>query len=93
MKYNMIFCYVVFCRPKTQPKRNQYTFTPAEKHRLKMAQQSIFNPQNDQNRQTMNENFGIQLPLISDHKQSKVITFLSYMSRLIFTNHKDGEHS
>ena len=91
MKYNMVFHCVVFCRPKTQPKRNQYTFTPAEKHRLKMAQQSIFNPQNDQNRQTMNENFGIQLPLISDHKQSKVIAFLSYKSRVMFTN-KD-EHS
>lgn len=37
-----------------------------------MAQKSIFNPQNMLTRQTMNENYGLQLPFITDPSHRKV---------------------
>ncbi|XP_067936768.1 IQ domain-containing protein H-like [Watersipora subatra] len=82
-------------RPKTQPNRNQYKFTPAEKHRLKMAQQSILNPQNEANRQTMHENFGIQLPLINNHRGTQSKLFLGSnvepLASLPMANRKDPQ--
>ncbi|XP_070208772.1 IQ domain-containing protein H-like isoform X2 [Littorina saxatilis] len=42
--------------------------TPGQKHHQQWTLRAIFNPQNQQNRPVMRENFGIQLPLINERR-------------------------
>ncbi|KAL8616663.1 hypothetical protein ACOMHN_031645 [Nucella lapillus] len=45
--------------------------TPGQKHHQQWTLRAIFNPQNQQNRPAMKDNFGIQLPLINERKAAR----------------------
>ena len=46
-----------------------------------MAQTAMFNPQNEQNRNHMNDSYGIQLPLINDPRsRASTVSFDSSIS-------------
>jgi len=55
-----------------------------------MAQRAMFNPQNEVNRDVMQENYGIQLPLISDQRPLK--TGVSHLISLYVPNHRRASY-
>lgn len=54
--------------------------TPGQQSRQAMALKAMYNPQSQNNRNVMNENFGIQLPLIPQIKEKRVSILLGRLS-------------